>query len=419
VNNTRLLESDCPIDHVNAAFYSRFQYPWRPMVIRRTLDPSLETRMLGQSIGGWEADSLPERASIWVAGCGANQAVLTALRFPDARVRGSDLSAASLAHEERLASELGVGNLTLAEENLNSCEYFELFDYVICTGVIHHNANPESTLRRLRRALRPRGLLELMVYHAEHMRPAIAIQRMVRLLAGLPAAPDFDEDLAIAGKLLDVRDVRERIAPFCIGLEQSDAALADALIQPIAYSYRLDSLTAMVERADLRIVAPYIGAIDRGRGVYSWTVRFEDPDLRDRYERLPDHERRLIADLLRQEDAPMLWFYLQRSDSTRRIPLERELREEFLARRFRLAEAAQQIYVIDRDSYRLLSGPSPHVARHPEPSCQAVIDVYRDRPGQRMTEALASIGADVTPEAVDRLRLLLTTSAFPYLLAMP
>ena len=50
---------------------------------------------------------------MWVAGCGTNQAVITALMFPGARVLGTDLSEASLEGARRNADQLGVANLEL------------------------------------------------------------------------------------------------------------------------------------------------------------------------------------------------------------------------------------------------------------------------------------------------------------------
>src|ERR1051325_10199909 len=153
------------VDAANAEFYSKFPYPWPPMTFPRLDDPDFETVMLNQSLGDFTHRTIPADGNIWVAGCGTNQAVYTALRFPRASVVGSDISPGSLAMARRNADALGISNLELRQESLNHVTYRERFDYVLNTGVIHHNAEPERPLATLARALRPDGVLELMVYN--------------------------------------------------------------------------------------------------------------------------------------------------------------------------------------------------------------------------------------------------------------
>jgi len=70
--------------------------------------------MLDQDVGRRGEPVLPPGGGrVWVAGCGTNQAVITALMFPGARVLGTDLSEASLEGARRNADQLGVANLEL------------------------------------------------------------------------------------------------------------------------------------------------------------------------------------------------------------------------------------------------------------------------------------------------------------------
>src|SRR5262245_56217714 len=87
--------TDC-VDLINADFYGKFPYPRLAMKFERLDDPTFEATMLNQELGDWGHQRFPNDPSIWVAGCGTNQAVLTALRFPNATVLGSDLSSESL-----------------------------------------------------------------------------------------------------------------------------------------------------------------------------------------------------------------------------------------------------------------------------------------------------------------------------------
>src|SRR3954469_2117632 len=101
------------VDELNAEFYGKIRYPWPPQYYERIKRGDLGARMLGQDIGHWGSGLLPEGARIWVAGCGTNQALFTALRFPHAQVLGSDLSTESLAVCGENAARLGISNLEL------------------------------------------------------------------------------------------------------------------------------------------------------------------------------------------------------------------------------------------------------------------------------------------------------------------
>src|SRR5262245_44492402 len=91
-----LAESAEDIDRLNARFYGRFPYPWQPVKFDAVEDDELETVMLNQDVGDFTHRRIPIDARVWIAGCGTNQAVQAALRFPNARVLGTDISPASL-----------------------------------------------------------------------------------------------------------------------------------------------------------------------------------------------------------------------------------------------------------------------------------------------------------------------------------
>ena len=144
--NLTLAESQVAVDKINKEFYGRSSYPWPPQVFPLIADPQCGTVFLNQELGDWTHSRIPRAPRIWVAGCGTNQAVFTALRFPDADVLGTDLSTQSLAICQRSASQLGIKNLRLEERSLNTVTYSNEFDFIICTGVVHHNATRRSTL---------------------------------------------------------------------------------------------------------------------------------------------------------------------------------------------------------------------------------------------------------------------------------
>jgi SAM-dependent methyltransferase len=401
------------IEALNKIFYNRFQFPPPPLQLQFCSDPLFETQFLNQNLGDLSHRRIPTRPRILVAGCGSYQAISVALQFPGARVVGADVAAESLATCQRVADQIGLDALELSEESLLDERHTEEFDYIICTGVLHHLEDPEAGLRALARALKPSGVLELMVYNRFHRIITAAYQKAIRLILKTEPAEDFDTALSLSRKLITECPMQGQFARYVKDMA-SEALLADTLLQPIEHSYTVDSLQAMAERCFLELLRPHVSLWDRTLGSHLWSLPCHDPGLRERFATLSDVERWKIANWLLLERSPLLWFYLQRQDS--RIPRqsEREVAEELLATAFRRARTSRRHYRQQPDGSYVLS---PSAVEHPgipagpeKEKILAAVDGVAP-----LAEVLRRCGIGDDPETVERLRVELTTSTFPYL----
>ena len=305
-------ESADAVDKLNALFYGRFPYPWLPGKFDYLADPDFETVMINQSLGYWDRSAIPENPRIWVAGCGTNQAIFTALKFPKATIIGSDVSEQSLALCGESARQLGISNLELKKESINHVTYRDEFDYVICTGVIHHNADPAATLAKLAPALKENGILELMVYNRFHWIVPIAFQQAVSILADANRKAGFETELSITRTLVNELPRDTLVGMVVSGFKDAhESLLADGLIQPMLHSYTVELVDQMAASCDLEILVPYISQFDKAALKLSWNMEFKDPAVKEAYHALPDLRRWQVTNLLQLEKSPMLWFYLQ------------------------------------------------------------------------------------------------------------
>src|SRR5262245_59671243 len=417
--NLYLVGDASTVDAINAGFYGRFPYPWRPTNFLYPANGALASAMLGQSLGHWDGGPIPKRPKIWVAGCGTNQAVHTALNFPLATIVGSDLSRPSLDLCASTLRSMGLRNVDLRHESLNTVPYDAEFDLVICTGVIHHNADPQTTLRKLARALKPGGVMELMVYNRFHRVMNAAVQKAVRLLTGVAVADGWDPQMrvlnAIVASLPAESDAARHVAQFH---GQPDARIADSLLQPVEHSYTVESLNELVAACGLEIVTYHVSEWDKADDRVCWNMRWADRDLQARYDSLPDLARWQISNLLMGEQSPMLWFYLQRADSGRAIRSEPRIVEEFLDRPFRRTQAAQRCYILQGNGeYRLSAKHVPWVGLPAAGLHRQLLDLSDGR--LTMRGASERCGAAAAFEIAARARVFLATSAFPFLSAMP
>jgi SAM-dependent methyltransferase len=412
------VETADSVDAINARFYGRFPYPWSPAKFEYLHDPRFQAMMLNQDIGAWAHDVVPAEADIWVAGCGTNQSVFTALKFPLARVVGSDVSQTSLEICASNARQLGLKNLELRRESLNRVPYEGRFDYVICTGVIHHNADPAATLAQLARALKPGGVLELMVYNRFHWIIPIAFQHAIRILNGDTKTPDFESEARVVERLYGELDTATLMGRYVEQFkEYPESRMADNLLQPVMYSYTVESLEEMARGCGLEIVAPCLNQIDTTLGRLSWNLRFKDASVRELYEALPDTRRWQVTNLMLLDSSPALWFYLQREDSGRERKSERRLCEEFLDTKFVRASTRQGNYIQDAGgAYRLSPDSYPYPIVEPDESVRAL---YAAADGETyMRDVFRRLGVETTFETVNDARLRLTTTAFPFLRAV-
>lgn len=417
--NLTLLEADERVDQINKKFYGRYKYPWPPLVFPG-YPANIMTLFLNQDVGCWGHNRVPLNATIWVAGCGTNQALFTALKFPQAKVLATDISTQSLEVCRANAQQIGVTNLQLEEKSLNDIEYEDAFDYIICTGVVHHNANPEATLHKISRALKRNGVLELMVYNYFHRIMNVACQKAIRNFYDAASAIDIDLELKLLKQLVADFQYNNLMGNFIKGrAKMHEAEMTDDLVQPVEYSYTIESLNELAGNCNLEFLSNCQNQFDELNNAYTWNMQFKDSYLRDLYNSLPDVKRWQISNLLLFNESPMLWFYFQRKDSDIMRNTEQQLCDTFLATRFRKHSFQVSNYFLNIDGkYKLNSKGVQHPLDN-NITAPILREIYKIAdPAYTMKEIFSRLNIPLDFYEVNSARIKLTTSRFPYLLAV-
>lgn len=199
----------------------------------------------------WPSRVYAEDQSILVAGCGTSQAAKHAMRWPGARVIGIDFSATSVRSTRELKEKYALDNLEV--HHLPIARVHELdttFDQVVCTGVLHHLADPDAGLRALRDVLGPDGVMNIMVY-APYGR------------AGVYMLQEFCRKVGIAATGAEIRDLIEALKALPPGHPlqnllreapdfRNEAALADALLHPCDRAYSVPQLFEFLDNGGLK-----------------------------------------------------------------------------------------------------------------------------------------------------------------------
>jgi SAM-dependent methyltransferase len=198
----------------------------------------------------WPHEPYREDRSILVAGCGTSQAAKYALRWPKARITGIDFSQASIEQTAKLKRKHSIHNLDLQQLPIERvAELGRSFDHIVCTGVLHHLADPDIGLRALRGVLEPNGAMRLMVY-APYGRTGIYMFQDYCRRLGIETSTAEIRDLAAMLRALPpdhpLRPLLQNGRDF-----RDEAGVADTLLNPRDRAYSVPQLFDFLAAADL------------------------------------------------------------------------------------------------------------------------------------------------------------------------
>jgi SAM-dependent methyltransferase len=193
----------------------------------------------------------PDDLDVLVAGCGTNLAPIMAASMPSARVVGIDISEASLGLAEEHVRTLGLDNIELHCLPIEQVRSLDRdFDFIQCTGVIHHLADPVVGMRALGSVLRQDGALMVMVYGQYGRYGIYMLQELCRTLGLSINEVDAKKAQALLAGLPDDHPFR-RVHPAGgppICLEE----VTDMVLNPRDVAYTVRDVRTLVESSSLR-----------------------------------------------------------------------------------------------------------------------------------------------------------------------
>jgi len=198
----------------------------------------------------WPTERPRANREILVAGCGTSQAAKYALLEPDAQITAIDISETSLSHTTSLQRKYGLNNLELRQLSiLDVQELGKTFDQIVCTGVLHHLADPDLGLQSLRNVLKPEGAMQIMVYASYGRTGIYMMQAYCRLLGITPTHQEL-QDLSAALDALPedhpLTDLLHKGKDF-----QHPDLLADALLHPQDRAYTVPQVYEWLDRCGM------------------------------------------------------------------------------------------------------------------------------------------------------------------------
>ena len=242
-----------------------------------------------------------------VAGGGTGDATiflaeqLRAIGATHAEIVHLDMSEASIALAKERARIRGLTNITWVHDSLLSLPALDLgkFDYINCSGVLHHLADPDLGLKALRSVLKEDGAIGLMLYATIGRTGVYQMQKLMRLVNGAQT-----DD---ARKLANARDLLGSLPPsnwFMRGEELhhdhklGDAGIYDLLLHSQDRSYTVGELFDWL--GDKHGMHLAFTDVQRGRSPYlpHMVPGSKPPAMAATLSKLPRRQQYEIAELM-------------------------------------------------------------------------------------------------------------------------
>ncbi|MBI3198070.1 MAG: class I SAM-dependent methyltransferase [Rhodospirillales bacterium] len=235
-----------------------------------------------------------------VAGGGTGDAcIMLAQQLADRRCPGEiiylDLSTASRQVCEARAKARGLRNIQFVTGSLLDLPDMNIgqFDYIDCTGVLHHLPEPAVGMRALASVLQPDGGIGVMLYGEYGRSGVYPLQEMLRTLA--PPSMALEDRLAMAKRLirfLPTTNLFRRNPYLNDHVTGGDAGLYDLVLHSCDRAFTVPEIGAMAAVAGLRVVA-FLEPVR-----YEPATYMSDPVIARQMSSLPLLERAAFAERL-------------------------------------------------------------------------------------------------------------------------
>ncbi|MGH9691512.1 MAG: class I SAM-dependent methyltransferase [Candidatus Acidiferrales bacterium] len=131
-------------------------------------------------------------------GCGGGRYSFAMALMGAQSVVGVDVSESGLADAAQRGERLAYSNVTFKQSSALELPFPDAeFDFVCCSGVLHHTRSVERGLREIHRVLKPAGSLYLLLYGAGGV--FWPLNYLLRPFAALVGQHDLDEAVENAG----------------------------------------------------------------------------------------------------------------------------------------------------------------------------------------------------------------------------
>lgn len=210
-----------------------------------------------------------------------------------------DLSSTSMKIAQERARIRKLDNIQWVNESLLNLPKLGLgrFDFVSCTGVLHHLADPDAGLKALQTMLKPDGAMEIMVYAPYGRTPIYPLQALMRQVnAGEDRAWKKIENTKAVLQSLPPYNLFNIMQKFGWSYQdaQNDAGIYDLFLHSQDRAYTILEAHEWLERCGLKLTSEPGTRYTQAH--YCPETFIKDPDFLAQIMKLPLKNRQFIAE---------------------------------------------------------------------------------------------------------------------------
>ena len=251
------------VDTQNKQQYSDYPYPPRTPEdeLRRLVAPMMDCFdvLNHRAYGGQK--KFNESFRVLVVGGGTGDSVIflaEQLRIVGATVEYIDLSENSIKIAKQRAENRKLNNIHWRQGSLLDLQAEEIgeFDYINCSGVLHHLEDPAAGLSRLKTLLKADGAMGIMLYGKYARAGVYQLQSLLSLLN--QDAASLVGELEITRQLLESlpeSNLFKQTESIFSDHRRGDAGIVDLLLHKNDRAYSVEELYEFVEEAGLELSA--------------------------------------------------------------------------------------------------------------------------------------------------------------------
>ena len=253
-----------------------------------------------------------------VAGGGTGDAAIflgEQFRDKDAQIVYVDISEASMTIAKERAKVRGLTNIEWIHASVLDLPKMGLgeFDYINCSGMLHHLAEPDEGLKALEAVLKDDGAMQIMVYGQYGRQGIYYMQDLMRLLnkntedtqekidntkAALKSSPN-NSWYNLSKSLINYLD------------ESNDEGIYDLYLHSQDRAYTLPQIYDWLERCDLEMQGP--PGMPGGFRAYDPFRKITDPKIHALVKELPEKEQYCVGEMLSSNITLQVFFAVKKA----------------------------------------------------------------------------------------------------------
>ncbi len=221
------------------------------------------------------------------------------LKNTNAEIVYLDFSKKSMEIAQRRAEIRGIKNITWINDSILNIPKLNLgqFDYINCSGVLHHLASPDDGLKILKHCLKPSGGMSIMVYGQIGRTGVYQVQELMKMVNKDVSSrqEEVSNGNIVISSLPATNWYKHSESYLKDHILFGDIGLYDMFLHKQDRAYTIPQLMEFIEKADLHYVDSYDYNVRMSLRAENY---IKDPILLQKIQNMPKAEQLAISELL-------------------------------------------------------------------------------------------------------------------------